>query len=156
MSWRDFAKNQNANLGITAPPMRQHDHNDHLGSPVAVVGSIKPFEGHASRQRHMPGEMNGLEKRYAAHLETRRVVGEILSYKFESIKLKLAKATFLTVDFAVVAQSGAIEMHEVKGHWEDDARVKIKVAAKLFPEFTFIGVMWERRAKFWKFEEFPK
>jgi hypothetical protein len=29
-----------------------------------------------------------------------------------------------------------LECWEVKGHWEDDARVKIKVAAELFP-FVF-------------------
>jgi hypothetical protein len=26
---------------------------------------------------------------------------------------------------------GQLQAHEVKGHWEDDARVKIKVAASL-------------------------
>jgi len=30
-------------------------------------------------------------------------------------------------------------MHEVKGFWQDDARVKIKVAADMYP-FRFIAV----------------
>lgn len=34
--------------------------------------------------------------------------------------------------------TGELEMHEVKGFWEDDARVKIKVAASFYP-FSFIA-----------------
>jgi len=36
-----------------------------------------------------------------------------------------------------VLADGIVEFHEVKGHWEDDALVKIKVAAQTFPEFSF-------------------
>lgn len=28
---------------------------------------------------------------------------------------------------------GALEAHEVKGHWQDDAWAKIKIAADLYP-----------------------
>ena len=34
---------------------------------------------------------------------------------------------------------GTLECHEVKGHWEDDARVKIKCAAEKFP-FRFVAM----------------
>jgi hypothetical protein len=44
-----------------------------------------------------------------------------------------------------------IEIHEVKGHWEDDARVKIKVAASLYP-LRFVGITREKGA--WQREEF--
>ena len=40
--------------------------------------------------------------------------------------------------------SGELQAHESKGHWEDDARVKIKVAAEKFP-FQFIAIT--KRAK---------
>ncbi len=50
---------------------------------------------------------------------------------------------------------GTMEMHEVKGFWQDDARVKIKVAADMYP-LKFIAV--KRRAKKngggWSIEEF--
>ena len=39
---------------------------------------------------------------------------------------------------------GGREIHEVKGHWTDDARVKIKVAAELYPYYRFSAV---RRVK---------
>ncbi len=45
-----------------------------------------------------------------------------------------------------------MEMHEVKGFWEDDARVKIKVAAELFREFEIVGV--QRRKGEWGEERF--
>ena len=41
----------------------------------------------------------------------------------------------------------------MKGHWEDDARVKIKVAAAMFP-FTFIAVFAapKKDGGGWRFE----
>jgi hypothetical protein len=39
----------------------------------------------------------------------------------------------------VLKSDGALECHEVKGHWTDDALVKIRVAAEQFP-FRFIAV----------------
>ncbi len=83
--------------------------------------------------RHKPGTMNKLEALYAARLELLKVAGEIRSYSFECAKFKLAPLTFYTPDFMVVASDDVIEFHEVKGFWEDDARVKIKVFASLYP-----------------------
>ena len=73
-------------------------------------------------------------------LEQRRLAGEIQSYGFEKIKLKLAPKTFYTPDFFVLRGDGVLEIVEVKGHWEDDARVKIKVAAEQFPFLIFRAV----------------
>ena len=91
------------------------------------------------RGRLPPGEMNKLETAYSTHLEYRRMQGEVLWWKFEGITLKLAKDTRITPDFAVMLADGSIELHEAKGHWEDDALVKIKVAAVMFP-LAFIAV----------------
>lgn len=90
------------------------------------------------------GEMNATEREYAAFLELRRQAGEIAWFKFEGIKLRLADSTFYTPDFAVMDADNVIECHEVKGHWQDDARVKIKVAASLYP-FRFKA--YRKRAK---------
>jgi hypothetical protein len=49
-----------------------------------------------------------------------------------------------------------IEIHETKGFWEEDARIKFKVAAATYP-FRFIGVTRETSRiglKVWTFEEF--
>lgn len=83
--------------------------------------------------RQRPGQMNKTEARYALELEARKRLGEILWYRYEGIKLKLADKTFLTPDFFVLMADGQLEIHEVKGYMEDDANVKIKVCAELYP-----------------------
>lgn len=84
------------------------------------------------------GTLNKTEQAYEAVLALRKRAGEIAWYKFEGLKLRLADNTFYTPDFAVMLSSGEIECHEVKGFWTDDARVKIKVAADLYP-FRFLA-----------------
>jgi len=103
------------------------------------------------KAHHRPGAMNKIEARYAAYLEGLRLAGGIVAWRFEALKLKLANSTFYTPDF-VVTFSDRIECHEVKGFWRDDARVKIKVAAQMFPEFAFVAV--KREKKGWIYEEF--
>lgn len=96
--------------------------------------------------------MNRLESAYSQHLELRLIAGEIAWYQFEGMKFRLAGKTFYTPDFNVMLADGTLEMHETKGFWEDDARVKIKVAAEQFP-FRFVGVQRQGSAG-WKFEVF--
>lgn len=79
------------------------------------------------------GELNKTEKAYEDMLKGMIVDGEILWYKFEGIKLRLADNTFFTPDFFVMRSSGELECIEVKGFMFDDANVKIKVAAENFP-----------------------
>jgi hypothetical protein len=95
--------------------------------------------------------MNKTERRYANHLEVRRLAGEVARWDFEPVKLRLAVLTFYTPDFRVILADGIEEYHEVKGHWEDDARVKIKVAAEQHP-YPFVAVRWVRKQ--WEYERF--
>ena len=85
------------------------------------------------------GAMNKTESAYSQYLETLRHAGEIVWFKFEGVKLRLADNTFYTPDFMVMGASGLIEMHEVKGFWMDDARAKIKIAADMYP-FRFLAI----------------
>ena len=85
------------------------------------------------------GAMNKTEAAYGQLLEQRKFAGEVAWYKFEGVKLRLADNTFYTPDFAVMLAGGQMEMHEVKGHWQDDARAKIKIAADMYP-FRFIAL----------------
>ncbi|MEN6532311.1 MAG: hypothetical protein ABFD89_01525 [Bryobacteraceae bacterium] len=84
--------------------------------------------------------MNPTERAYAARLERLKRAGEISDYKFEAVKLRLARTTFYTPDFLVEWASGKVELHEVKGFWRDDARVKIKVAAEMYGMWKFVAV----------------
>ena len=99
----------------------------------------KAFYG---KGRLKAGERNKTEARYEAHLEVLKRAGRIVRYDFEPEKFRLADNTFYTPDFRVMLPDGTIEFHEVKGAWaifQDDAKVKIKVAAELHP-YRFIAV----------------
>ena len=96
----------------------------------------RQFKTSARGVRRKPGEMNGLETRMTIMLNEAKHNGRIAEYWFEGITLRLAERTRYTPDFLVMLADGTLECWEVKGHWEDDARVKIKVAAELFP-FVF-------------------
>lgn len=101
--------------------------------------------------RRTPGAMNKLEAAYAEALEFERRAGIVEWYGFEGMKFKLADKTYYTPDFIVMLADGTLEAREVKGFWEDDARVKIKVAAAMFP-IRFVAITKERGE--WKREEF--
>lgn len=101
---------------------------------------------HPNAQRRMlalgrlkAGQQNKTEAAYEQHLEALKHAGDVLWFKFEGVKLRLADNTFYTPDYAVMKSNGQMEMHEVKGFWQDDARAKIKIAADLYP-FRFVAV----------------
>ena len=101
------------------------------------------------------GVMNGTEQAYALHLEARKQEGSVKWYKFEGMKFKLADSTFYTPDFIVLDSNGFMEAHEVKGFWTDDARVKIKVAADLYPvSFIAIKRLPKGKGGGWEVERF--
>jgi hypothetical protein len=93
------------------------------------------------------GTMNRTEAAYAAHLELLKASGDVLWWKFEGVKLRLAHNTFYTCDFMLLKRDGQVCMDEVKGFMTDDAAVKIKVAASIYPfQFRIIrksGSMWK-------------
>ncbi|WP_241065491.1 DUF1064 domain-containing protein [Achromobacter insuavis] len=91
------------------------------------------------------GQKNKTEQAYADLLTARLHAGTVAWFEFEGLKFRLADNTFYTPDFTVMLPDGEIELHEVKGFWTDDARVKIKVAAAKYP-FRFVAVQ-KRAAK---------
>lgn len=104
------------------------------------------------------GTMNKTEAEYAKHLDDLKLCGDVIWYKFEGVKLRLTDNTFYSPDFAVMTRNGLIELHEVKGArsiFQDDAKVKIKVAAELYP-FVFIAVfpIPKKKGGGWEFEQF--
>lgn len=100
-------------------------------------------------ERRKPGTMNKLEEKYSLYLNGLKTTGEIIDYRYEAIKLRLADKTFYTPDFAVFYPD-RIELHECKGHWEEDARVKWKVAAEMHWMFKFVAIRWVKKQ--WEFE----
>lgn len=108
--------------------------------------------------RMKSGEMNKTEAAFAQRLELQRHAGEVLWWKFEGIKLMLAKNTSITVDFAVMLADCRLFMIDVKGSkaiFTDDARAKMKVAAELYP-FAFQAAYPKPKSEGsgWVFEDF--
>lgn len=100
-----------------------------------------------ARTRRLPGQMNGLERRYADHLNLRLAAGELDRWDYEPVTLKLAPRTTYTPDFRVILPDGTEEYHETKGFMRDDAHVKLKVAAAQHP-YTFRLVTWAKATGF--------
>jgi hypothetical protein len=111
---------------------------------VDEVKAAAPKARSRARGRRRPGEMNKTETEYSALLDGQKLLGAVEWWMFEAIKFRLADNTFYSPDFVVMLAGGMIEVREVKGHWEDDARVKIKVAAAMFP-FQFVAVTKRRK-----------
>ena len=117
-------------------------------------------------KRQPAGKKNQVETAYEAHLKLLLAAGEITGFHYEGIKLRLADNTFYTPDFLVFAADGVVELHDTKGTtrakanaageriqkpWvEEDAKLKIKVVAEMFPFRTFI--VW-KSTKGWVREE---
>lgn len=116
-----------------------------------------PRWGRGRRTSPAAGIPNRTEMRYSQHLEQLRLAGDILAWRFECIRLRLGlddKTTY-TPDFEVLLPSMEYEYHEVKGaknyrqegqvvragaYWPEDSRLKVKVAAAIYPERCFVGV----------------
>jgi hypothetical protein len=99
--------------------------------------------------------MNRLETAYWEYLCSLKARGEILDCMWQPLKLNLAPGLACTYapDFMVVRTDGVLEMHETKGFWRDDARVKLKVAAAKYP-FVFVAVTRQRKNDPWAYEFF--
>jgi hypothetical protein len=120
-----------------------------LGLRVVGNKAVRVTPTEAPKRAPLARGMNKTERRYANHLDMLKRQGVVLWWAFEAVKLKLAPNTHYTPDFLVL-RPGGFEFHEVKGFWRDDARVKIKVAAVMFP-IPFLAVRW---AKGWQYEVF--
>lgn len=140
--------------GGCTPLIRRACHGDLIKRPADPLGLVKK-KAKGRTVRREAGKMNKTEARYAEHLEKRKLAGEIIGYWFEPVKFRLADNTYYSIDFMVQLVDGTIEFHEVKGtskgkpYVEDDAAVKIKVAAEHMP-FTFrmvwlLEVEWKQK-----------
>ena len=89
--------------------------------------------------RHRPGVMNSLEAAYAQYLKEQQFAGNVKWYGFELVTLKLAEKTRYTPDFIVMDGNEEIVFVETKGFMREDANVKIKVAASLYPFRFFLA-----------------
>lgn len=90
-------------------------------------------------QSVVPGDRykNKWERNYAQHLDLRKYMKEIISYRYEGLAFRLAANTYLHPDFLVVMPDGRMEIHEVKGHKREKWWARFKIAREMFPWFTW-------------------
>lgn len=116
------------------------------------------------RVRKRSGEMNKTEAAFSVELGNMRHAGLVLWFAFEPLKLRLADNTFFTPDFAVLYADGLLQLIDCKGttkkdgkykpFTEEDARLKIKVCAELFPVSVAVAYRLPLKAGGgWKIEE---
>lgn len=124
-----------------------------MTAPQAVKRS--PQQRMYALGRLKAGAMNKTEAAYEQHLRVQQQAGDVAWFRFEGMKLRLADNTFYTPDFVVMLHNGALEAHEVKGHWQDDARAKIKIAAEMYPvRFLAVKVRAKKDGGGWDVEVF--
>lgn len=87
---------------------------------------------------------SALERDYADVLAARQRVGEVVTWRYEALTLRLASGIRYTPDFVVELPDGGIELHEVKGWWREDAKIKFREAAAQWPCFEWVVVGRER------------
>lgn len=132
--WRRFQGLEPAGADLARPEIAKLS--------KSAISSLSSPPEHLRPKR---GRMNKTEAAYAQHLHALQLAGKVKGWRFESVTLRLADATRYTPDFLVELFVGPLELHEVKGFWRDDARVKFKVAAELFPMFRFVAVKRKNR-----------
>lgn len=116
------------------------------------MADFRKFARAKTYQRHKPGVMNKLEKRYSEHLNLLKAAGEVHEWWFEAFKFKLTedRCTF-TPDFLVQLPDGTLEVRETKGWFREDAKLKLKLMAALFPFRCFLV---KEVKKSWVIKEF--
>lgn len=108
------------------------------------------------RPRHVSGRMNKAEAEYAGVLQARLLAGEVAHWRHEPLTFRLTQddgeQVRYTPDFRVIENDGTITLVDVKPAWfskgdgqvklrpEDDAIIKIRMAADQFPEFRWVMV----------------
>jgi len=109
----------------------------------------------AARKGAKLGEMNWLETAFAKHLDTQKAAGMVVAWHYECFRMRIAfgdKPAWIKVDFFVLYSDGSIRLFETKGFWREAARLRIKVAAGVYPWAKFIGV--KRIKQEWIYEQF--
>lgn len=104
---------------------------------------------HIKMKPHTPkAKMNKTELRYAGQLEALKRAGQIIDYKFESMRLEVGEGAWYKPDFLVVFKD-RFELHEIKGGFiRIPAMVRFKAAMMIYPWFGWRMMQWKNNQ--WK------
>lgn len=105
-----------------------------LGLPKATTPPLLAGKGLLAT----PDYASKLEAEYATFLEGLKQGRLIWSWWYEALTFRLAPGCSYRPDFLVQMCDGFLEVHECKGFFREDAKVKWKVVAEKYPCFTFV------------------
>ena len=115
------------------------------GVAPKLIDSLVPEFSKVPRKK-----MTGLEIEFTQVLETWKSQGQIDAWYREPFKVclgaasqKTGRRTWYMPDFVAIKRMGSwanITAYETKGHEREDDRVKLKVAAKLYPWIRWVMV----------------
>ena len=94
---------------------------------------------------------DNLNKTESAYLDELRSNPEYIAVHVQAITLVLGDDCRYTPDFITLDRNGACKAHEVKVFWRDDARVKIKVAARTYRWISFVAI--QKKKTEWIYED---
>lgn len=103
------------------------------------------------------------EKFYNEILKPKLDNKEYTQVKFERVRIILVqpdsetkkRESTYTPDFYCIGSDGSTTVYEIKGLQDEADRLKIKLAAEMFPEWTWIMCHIVSKAKgTWRYEEF--
>lgn len=89
-------------------------------------------------------KLNRTELKYRDMLAEKKHAGQIIDFKVQQLTLKIADDCRFTPDFSVINSDQTITLIDVKGFEREDAVIKMKCAAQMFPEFRFEMVEWRK------------
>lgn len=112
---------------------------------IAPSTSQTPRKGVLKRLRQSSRPlMNRLELEYLRRLQG---LFPNQTFRCQAVKFRLANGVWLTPDIVNIELK---DIYEVKGQWfVDDAKVKIKVAAAMYPEFVWHLVWKDKETNHW-------
>jgi hypothetical protein len=99
-----------------------------------------------ARARRVPGVMNKLEAEFEQLFLMQKPHG------YEEWTFRLGPDCRFTPDFWSQEEDDSITISEVKGHWKDDAKVKMRVACERYPLLRWEA--WTKVNKIWTRQKF--
>lgn len=148
-------KNTGINIS-TLPVSYQAQIAAQLGKKPALVHRDAPSAGKVIRQKTKP-RLNKLETAFGEHLQ--QAMGGRKQIMAQAITLELANGCKYTPDFVMRGEAAGrpetvLLAYEVKGgHVWDDAKVKVKVAARQYPWIAFFIVSRKSRNHGWDYQQ---
>ncbi len=154
-------------MNWTAADLAAHYAKLSQGQRVALKESFgvdaASFEKHAPKATGripVPKGMNKTEQTYSAYLDEQKAAGAVLWSGYEPLTFKLAHDCRYTPDFAVLMADHSITMIDTKAGirskagastylCEEDSKIKIRVAARLFPFFKWAIAYKDKRTGEW-------